>query len=105
MKWKHKQTGWLAQTRYYHLLQEGVIVNYKVNDQIHTFVLPIELVRADENWEEMSDDRWLEFSLTAKQFMEAFVMTIDPSGCNHDSLVMKQLIDRMYVAKDKKSRI
>jgi hypothetical protein len=101
MKWKHKQTGWLAQTRYYHLLQEGVIVNYKVNDQIHTFVLPIELVRADENWEEMSDDRWLEFSLTAKQFMEAFVMTIDPSGCNHDSLVMKQLIDRMYVAKDK----
>jgi hypothetical protein len=100
MKWKHKQTGWLAQTRYYNLLQEGVIVNYKVNDKIHTFVLPIELVQADKNWEEMPDDRWLEFSLSAKQFMEAFAMTIDPSGCNHDSLVVKQLIDRMHIPKE-----
>jgi hypothetical protein len=99
MKWKHKQTGWLAQTRYYNLLLEGVIVNYKVDDKIHTFVLPVELVQADQNWEEMPDDRWLEFSLSAKQFMEAFAMTIDPSGCSHDSLVVKQLIDRMHIPK------
>jgi len=91
--------GWLAQTRYYHLLQEGVVVNYKVDDKTHTFILPIELVQADENWEEMPDDRWLELALTAKQFMEAFAMTIDPSGCNHDSLVVKQLIDRMHIPK------
>ena len=100
MKWKHKQTGWLAQTRYYNLLQEGVIVNYKVDDKIHTFVLPIELVQADENWEELPDDRWLDLKLSAKEFMEAFAMTIDPGGNSHDSLVVKMLVDRMYIAKN-----
>ena len=100
MKWKHKQTGWLAQTRYYNFLQEGVIVNYKVNDKVHVLTLPIELVQADSNWEELPDDRWLELNLTAKQFMEAFAMTIDPSGCNHDSLVVKTLVDRMYLPKN-----
>jgi hypothetical protein len=32
--------------------------------------------------------------------MEAFAMTIDPSGCNHDSLVVKNLVDRMYLPKN-----
>lgn len=100
MKWKHKQTGWLAQTRYYQFLQEGVVVNYKVGDKEISFTLPIELVQADENWEELPDDRWLDLKLSVKEFMEAFAMTIDISGQSHDSLVVKTLVDRMYVAKN-----
>ena len=99
MKWKHKQTGWLAQTRYYQLLQEGVIVNYKVGNKEISFTLPIELVQADENWEELPDDRWLDLNLTAREFMKAFVMTIDPGGNDHDSLVVKMLVDRMHIPK------
>ena len=99
MKWKHKQTGWLAQTRYYQLLQEGVIVNYKVGDKETLITLPIELVQADENWEELPDDRWLNLKLSAKEFMEAFAMTIDPGGSNHDSLVVKMLVDGMHIPK------
>ena len=99
MKWKHKQTGWLAQTRYYQLLQEGVSVNYKVGDKETLITLPIELVQADENWEELPDDRWLNLKLSAKEFMEAFAMTIDPGGSNHDSLVVKMLVDGMHIPK------
>jgi hypothetical protein len=102
MKWKHKQTGWEAKTHYYEFPDQGVIVKYDIGGTKVSFTLPLEIVQADENWEEMPDDRWLEFSLTAKQFMEAFAMTIDPSGCNHDSLVVKQLIDRMYMEKKQK---
>jgi len=99
MKWKHKQTGWEAKTHYYEFPDQGVIIKYKVGDNDVSFNLPLEIVQADENWEEVDDDRWLRLRLTAREFMEAFAMTIDPSGCNHDSLVVKQLIDRMYVSK------
>jgi hypothetical protein len=99
MKWKHKQTGWEAKTHYYEFPDQGVSIKYKVGDKDVSFNLPLEIVQADKNWEEVDDDRWLRLRLTAREFMEAFVMTIDPSGCNHDSLVVKQLIDRMYVSK------
>lgn len=102
MKWKHKQTDWLAQTHYYEFPDQGVIVKYDIGGTKVSFTLPLEIVQADENWEEIPDDRWLRLRLTAKEFMEAFAMTIDPSGCNHDSLVVKQLIDRMYMEKKQK---
>jgi hypothetical protein len=97
MKWKHKQTGWLAQTHYYEYPSQGVKVEYEVGGAKVSFTLPLKLVLADDNWEEITDDRWLKFRLTIKEFMEAYAMTIDPSGCNHDSLVAKTLIDRMYM--------
>ena len=102
MKWKHKQTGWEAKTHYYEYPDQGVIVKYKVGGNDVSFTLPLGIVQADENWEEIPDDRWLRLRLTAKEFMEAFAMTIDPSGNGHDSFVMKQLIDRMHVEKKQK---
>jgi hypothetical protein len=102
MKWKHKQTGWEAKTHYYEFPDQGAIVKYEVGGANVSFTLPFEIIQADENWEEIDDDRWLRLRLTAKEFMEAFAMTVDSSGNGHDSFVMKQFVDRMFVAKDKK---
>jgi hypothetical protein len=100
MKWKHKQTGWDAYTMFYEMPDGGVRVTYEVGGAKVSFNLPTKLVEVDENWEEVDDDRWLNLKLTAREFMETFAMTIDPGGRNHDSLVMKTKIDKMFVFRD-----
>jgi len=97
MKWIHKQTGWEAETAMYQDPSYGVRVRYEVGGMKTTFNLPIEILQSDENWIEMPDDRWLDFSLTAKEFMQAFAMTIDARGLSHDSLVVKSAIDKKYM--------
>ena len=101
MKWIHKQTGWEAQTIMYQDPSYGVRVRYEAGGIKTTFNLPIQILQSDENWLEMPDERWLEFSLTAKEFMKAFAMTIDARGLSHDSLVVKSAIDKKYMIPSK----
>jgi len=95
MKWKHKQTGWLAQTHYYKLeFSKEAFFSYEVGGMKHTTYLPIEMIKLDENWEEIADDRWLDETFTVRAFMEAFAMLISSDGASHDSFVAKNMVDK-----------
>ena len=102
MKWIHKLTGWEAHTQYYQYPEKGAQVQYEAGGQKVTFYLPLNIIQSDSNWIEMPDDRWLGFTLTARQFMELFSMTIDPRGTSHDSAVVKGAIDKTYMDSGKK---
>ena len=99
MKWKHKQTGWEATGIYYQYPSQGAKVRYEVGGMQTSFFLPTEVIEADPNWEEIVDDRWLDFSFTVREFMEGFVMTIDLGARSHDSLVAKMLVDKKFMEK------
>jgi len=101
MKWKHKTTGWTAQTAYYEMPRSSITCTMETDGRKVHFHIPGELILADSNWEELPDERWLDKPLTAREFMEAFAMTIDTSATSHDAFVVKSLIDKNYnIIKD-----
>ena len=95
MKWKHKLTGWVAKTDQYKLeYSDGARFSYEVGGLKHKVYLPTNLIQADENWEEIPDDRWLRESFTVEEFMKAFAMVITEEAAGHDSVVAKGMVDR-----------
>ena len=103
MKWKHKQTGWIAQTTYYDVkVTKHASFSYEAGGLKQTVSLPTEIIQADENWEEIPDGRWLDKEFTVKEFMEAFAMVITEGANNHDSLVAKGMVDRKIKERHEK---
>jgi hypothetical protein len=96
MKWKHKVTGWTAQTAYYEMPKSSITCTMIKDDKQVNFHIPHELIDADDNWIPQPDERWLYKQMTAMEFMDAFAMTTDPSGQSHDAFVVKSLIDKNY---------
>lgn len=95
MKWKHKIMGWEARTPFYDVeISRNVSFTYEADGMKQTVSLPLKLVQADENWEEVPDGRWLDEQFSVKEFMEAFAMVITESASGHDSVVAKGMVDR-----------
>ena len=94
MKWKHKTLGWTAKTYYYNGLQSSITCTIIKDEEQVNITMPRELIDNDSNWQEIPDGRWLDYSMTAREFMEAFAMVITDGATNHDSYVVKSLIDK-----------
>ncbi len=94
MKWKNKVTGWTAQSEYYSYPTSAIKCKYTNGEKNVEFNIPYQLIQADENWEEIPDGRWLDYQMSAREFMEAFAMTITDGACGHDSYVVKRKIDK-----------
>lgn len=95
MKWKHKINGWEAATLYYLHQKSNIYCYVPLSEgKIHSFTIPYDLIEYDNNWEEIPDGRWLDYTLSAREFMEAFAMTITDDACGHDSFVVKMKIDK-----------
>lgn len=95
MKWKHKTLGWTAQNAYYDMPESNLTCTILKDGGEINFSIPKLLIENDNNWEAVPDGRWLDFKLTAREFMEAFAMVITEGANNHDSFVVKSKIDKM----------
>ena len=95
MKWKHKVMGWEARTPFYDVeMNKGASFCYEAGGLQKTVYLPLDIIQADDNWEEVPDGRWLDEQFTVREFMEAFAMVITEAASGHDSVVGKGMVDR-----------
>ena len=94
MKWNHKKLGWTAQTTYYDMPNSHITCTILKDGGEINFSLPRLLIENDNNWEEVPDGRWLNYQMTAREFMEAFAMVITEGANGHDSFVVKSKIDK-----------
>ena len=95
MKWKHKTLGWTAQNAYYEMPESHINCTINKDNNEIRFQIPRLLIDNDDNWQEVPDGRWLNYKVTAREFMEAFSMVITEGGSSHDSFVVKNMIDKM----------